>query len=435
MKEKQNRVIISSKNQAICRIEENCRNCGMCKLVCNSKMGIEGYYDLEKEDDNPICINCGQCVQSCSFNAIIPKSEIPIVEKNLLDREKIVVFSIAPAVRVALGELFGLQAGVNVEKKIVTALKLLGAKYVFDITFGADLTIMEEASEFVERLKENCKLPQFTSCCPSWVQYLETFMPELKNNLSTTKSPVEMQGAVIKTYFSNVKGIDKNKIFSVAIVPCTAKKVETKAGFINGENCFGVDAVLTTTEIGQLFINRGIDLRKIKNSEFDKILGRGSGAGIIFGHSGGVMEATLRTVFYLLNKINPPKSFFNLKNVEKSGAIKEGKIDLIVKKIDVAVIYGTAKAREYIIANRDNLPQFIEVMACPCGCVGGGGQPKYVAGELENIINKRIKGLKGIDNSSIIRVSYKNPEIINIYNNFLGFPLSSIAKKILHKKD
>ena len=436
MKRNVKRVLVDKDNPSIFRDESKCVNCGMCKLVCNRDIGVDGYYDKSK---HAVCVHCGQCVVDCPFGALQVVSQKQIVKNAIADKTKIVVFNIAPAVRVALGECFGLSSGENVEQKIVSAAKMIGANYVFDVAFGADLTIMEEATELVERIKQN-KLPMFTSCCPAWVRYLEIFMPEKTSNLSSARSPIAMQGAVVKTYFAKQKAINPKNIFSVAVAPCSAKKAEilreeycASGKFWKDAQMRDIDAVITTNEFFELCKEFGVDVANAKDQNFDSLLG--SGAGVIFGNTGGVMEAALRTAYYFLNGAEAPKSFLNLKSVRGNESVREAEIDLKVAKIKVAVIFGTAKAREYLIANENNLPHFIEVMACPNGCVGGAGQPKTQLGDAgEETRNGRVLGLYAADKKRKIRTCHKNPEIQKLYSDFLVEPNSEIAKQLLHTK-
>ena len=301
-----NKVVINKNNFSIYRDESLCKNCGLCKFVCNKDIGVDGYYN--KAMDNSVCINCGQCVQRCPFNALNIVSSIQLVKDALSDSSKTVIFTVSPAVRVAFGEFYGLKPGINVERKIVGILKKLGAKFVLDTTFGADLTVIEEACELVERLNNNGDLPLFTSCCPSWVDFVEMFIPKYIKNLSSTRSPIAMQGAIIKTFFANKNEIDPKNIFTVAVTPCTAKKTEFRRNDMNKSGQFlsnlkikDIDAVITTTELYQLAKEQEIKFEEIDELPFDQLMGKGSGAGILFGGSGGVMEAVLRTAYFIIN--------------------------------------------------------------------------------------------------------------------------------------
>ena len=298
------RVQISPDNPSIARIEEKCINCGICKNICENVVGIK----YKKEDVlQPICINCGQCVVNCPTGALVTKYNYKKVLNYLNDTDYIVTVSLAPAVRVALQEEFNQEAGANVTKKIVTALKNLGFDYVFDLTFGADLTIMEEATELVKRLKTKENLPMFTSCCPSWVKYMELYHDDLLNHLSTCKSPIGMQAAVINSYFILYKDIPKDKIINVMVAPCTAKKYE-----INRDEITDMDYVITTRELAMMLRECEIDFNSLEESEFDELLGGGSGAGDIFGTSGGVMESALRCAYHIFTNEYAHVSFYDL---------------------------------------------------------------------------------------------------------------------------
>ncbi len=422
------RVPIAKDNPSIYRIEEKCIKCGACKGICKIRIGVYGNYDLD-EVEEPICIHCGQCRLVCPVNSIEGVCDYPQVKEAIQEGKK-VVFQVAPAVRVALGEEFGLKPGVNVEKKIVTALKKLGASYVFDTTFGADLTIMEEGSELVKRLKNKENIPMFTSCCPGWVKYCEIFYPELIPNLSTAKSPISMQGAMIKTYFAEKENIPKEDIVSVAVTPCVAKKYE-----INREEFHhDVDYVITTSELAMWLKEEKIDLPNLEDEEFDQIMSRGSGGGLIFGNSGGVMESALRYVNYLLTGTKNNDKLLNLEPVRGLQDIKEATITIGDYNLKVAVINGTGDAKKLItkIKEENLYYDFIEVMACDGGCIAGGGQPKANFPITNEIKEERIKGLYNLDEKNKIRNCFENPDIINIYQEYLDKPLSPKAERLLH---
>ena len=419
------RVPIDKDNVSICRKESLCIKCGACKNVCSFNVGVYGNYDLNKVN-KAICVNCGQCSLVCPTKSISEVNDYSKLKK-LMKNNKIKVFQIAPAVRASLGEEFGIEIGTNVEGKIVTALKKLGADYVFDTTFGADLTIMEEANELVDRIKNKKVLPMFTSCCPAWVKFVETFYPEFIPNLSSCKSPILMQGAIIKNYFAELNNINKKKIITVAVTPCTAKKYEIKREEFNND----IDFVITTRELANWIREEKINFNKLKDSKFDNIMSRGSGAGIIFGNSGGVMESALRTADYILTgkknvlKIEDTRGFIN---------IKESVVKIGEYKLKVAVINGTGDAKkilEKLKAGEVNY-DFIEVMGCEGGCIAGGGQPRVhfpVTGEIKR---KRKDCLFELDDNCKLRYSYENPDIIKLYDEYLEKPLSKKSKDILH---
>ena len=416
------RVQISPDNPSIARIEEKCINCGICKNICENVVGIK----YKKEDVlQPICINCGQCVVNCPTGALVTKYNYKKVLNYLNDTDYIVTVSLAPAVRVALQEEFNQEAGANVTKKIVTALKNLGFDYVFDLTFGADLTIMEEATELVKRLKTKENLPMFTSCCPSWVKYMELYHDDLLNHLSTCKSPIGMQAAVINSYFILYKDIPKDKIINVMVAPCTAKKYE-----INRDEITDMDYVITTRELAMMLRECEIDFNSLEESEFDELLGGGSGAGDIFGTSGGVMESALRCAYHIVTNEDAPVSFYDLESVRGNTAIKEAKIKMGNYDLKICAVFGMPNL-EKVLKDMSKY-DFIEVMNCPLGCVGGGGQPLGVISKMTDDRVKRSKGLYNIDSNKKIRVAYKNVDIINLYRAYLHYPGSPKAHKLLH---
>ena len=416
------RVQISPDNPSIARIEEKCINCGICKNICENVVGIK----YKKEDVlQPICINCGQCVVNCPTGALVTKYNYKKVLNYLNDTDYIVTVSLAPAVRVALQEEFNQEAGANVTKKIVTALKNLGFDYVFDLTFGADLTIMEEATELVKRLKTKENLPMFTSCCPSWVKYMELYHDDLLNHLSTCKSPIGMQAAVINSYFILYKDIPKDKIINVMVAPCTAKKYE-----INRDEITDMDYVITTRELAMMLRECEIDFNSLEESEFDELLGGGSGAGDIFGTSGGVMESALRCAYHIVTNEDAPVSFYDLESVRGNTAIKEAKIKMGNYDLKICAVFGMPNLEK--VLKDTSKYDFIEVMNCPLGCVGGGGQPLGVISKMTDDRIKRSKGLYNIDANKKIRVAYKNVDIINLYRAYLHYPGSPKAYKLLH---
>ena len=418
------RVPIDKNNLSIVRNEELCIKCGSCKNVCKFNVGVYDNYDLDQSKE-AICIGCGQCTLVCPKKSITEVMDYKKV-KEIMSSDKIKVFQIAPAVRASLGEEFGLD-GVNVAGKIVSALRKLGADYVFDTTFGADLTIMEEANEFVKRIKENDFMPMFTSCCPAWVKYVEIFYPEFIPNLSTCKSPISMQGAIIKNYFSNVIGCKSDDIVSVAITPCTAKKSEIKRKEFNND----VDYVITTREFALWLKEENIDIKSLKSSKFDSLMATGTGAGVIFGNSGGVMEAAIRTVNNIMTKGNDVLEFEELRGF---GNVKEKEVKIGNKKLKLAVINGTGDAKKILdkLKNNEVYYDFVEVMACEGGCIAGGGQPRVHYPITAELKNKRKDCLFELDDKSLIRNSYENPDILKVYNDYLGEVGSELSSKLLH---
>lgn len=435
------RVPIENNNVSIQRIEEKCIKCGKCKEVCANKIAVANRFSLENTCDEAVCINCGQCAIACPVNAIVEVEEREFVKAAIKDPTKIVIFSTSPSVRAALGEEFGLANGTNVEGKMVALLKKLGANYVFDTTFAADLTIMEEASELIERITTKKTLPQFTSCCPAWVKYVETFEPEFIPNLSSAKSPIGMQGPTIKTYFAKSKNINAKNIINVAITPCVAKKYEIRRDemnasgkYLNNAEIRDMDYVITTRELALWAKEEKINFNNLANESYDDLLGRGSGAGIIFGNTGGVMEAALRTAYFMLTNTEPPKQLLDLKPVRGLQSTKEASININGLQVNVAVLFGTNEAKVLLdkIKRKEVSYHFVEVMTCPGGCIGGGGQPK------NNLTNEtylaRIKALYHEDEQLKIRLSHMNPDIIHVYHKFYGKPLSELSEKMLHTK-
>lgn len=438
------RVAIDEDNPALVRNEALCVNCSMCRQVCEDYIGVHGHYQLEKTGDRAICVHCGQCINVCPTGSLFARPEYPDVQKAIDDPQAIVVFSTSPAVRVALAEAFGEEAGGFNEGKMVGLLRALGADYVLDTNFSADLTIMEEASELVERLtKHTGPLPQFTSCCPAWVKYAETFHPEMLANISTAKSPIGMQGPTVKTYFAKQQSLDARKIVHVAVTPCTAKKFEIRreelagaAKFYGIEGMRDTDYVITTTELAQWAQEKGLAFDSIQDSSFDRLMGEGSGAGVIFGNTGGVMEAALRTAYYLVTGQRAPESFYDLEPVRGLTDTKEASVQIGDLTLKVAVVYGTANAGRLIeqIQKGEKQYHFVEVMTCPGGCISGGGQPKLNWGQEDSTRQLRIDALYKRDSamSTEHRTSYENEEIKSLYKTFYGKPLSELAESLLH---
>lgn len=425
-----------------------CVKCGRCVQVCQD---LQGAYALEftsrgeKTTMSPAfnlplnsspCIKCGQCIVHCPVGAIYEWDDTSEFMKAVNDPKKKVMVQIAPSVRVALGEEFGLKPGKLSTGKIYAALRRLGCDYVFDTNFGADLTIMEEGYEFVDRLKNGGVLPQFTSCCPGWVNYCEEYYPELLDNLSSAKSPMMMQGAITKTYTAEKLGVSAEDIYSVAIMPCTAKKGEItrdkEHAKSSGEQ--DVDLVLTTRELARLIRENGIVFDKLKDEKADDPLGSYSGAGTIFGVTGGVMEAALRTAYKVVtgNELSTPE----IPLVRGLGEVKSGEIEIGGKKVRVAVVHGMANAKELLdkvrddkLHGRESEYDFIEIMACRGGCISGGGQPIGTDDEVRKL---RTEGLYKDDKECIKRCSHQNPSIIELYDDYLGSPLSERAHHLLH---
>ncbi len=431
------RVPIEKDNVSIWRDESKCIMCGRCKAVCTDVMAVCGKYSLLKTDDTAVCINCGQCVKACPVGSLQIAEEWEIVRKQIADPDSIVIVSTSPSCRVSLGDEFGLPAGSFVQGKMVALLRKLGFKYVLDTNFGADLTIMEEASELLHRIKSGGVLPQFTSCCPAWVKYVETFHPDMISNLSSCKSPIGMMGPTIKTYFAKNVGIDPDKIINVALTPCTAKKAEIRRDEMNAAGKYydnvqmrDMDYVITTRELVKWAKAEGIDFASLDEAEYDNLMGTASGAGVIFGNTGGVMEAALRTAYKMATGKTPTGKLLHFEDVRSLNDVREAQVDIAGTIVKVAVVYGTASADKLLeqIRKGDKQYHFVEVMACPGGCVGGGGQPK----ESEGVLNARMQSLYQADEQLKLRCSMDNPDIVNIYDKHFGEPLSAVAEEMLH---
>jgi iron-only hydrogenase group A len=434
------RVPIEADNPSIVRNESLCVKCGQCRNVCTSPIGVLGTYALEQTGDRAICIHCGQCANVCPVDSITEVYEYPEVKAAVEDKDKIVIVSTSPSVRVALGEEFGLPKGAFVQGKMVALLRALGVDYVLDTNFAADLTIVEEASELLARITgaTDKPLPQFTSCCPAWVKFAETYYPELLPHISTSKSPIGMQGPTIKTYFAQKMGIDPRKIVNVALTPCTAKKFEIRREEMNAAGqkldipeLRDMDNVITTRELALWAKEAGIDFVSLEDSDFDKLMGEASGAGVIFGNTGGVMEAALRTAYAYLTGEQPPKEMLKLEPVRGYDGLREASVELAGRVINVAVVHGTENVRKLIAAGIEKY-HFIEVMTCPGGCIGGGGQPKDFAYDADAARKARIEGLYERDAEMELHLSHENKEIQQLYQEFYDAPLSELAESMLH---
>lgn len=382
-------------------------------------------------NDSP-CISCGQCIEACPVGAIYEKDHIERVYDALADEKKHVVVQTAPAVRVALGEEFGMPVGTIVTGKMVAALKRLGFDSVFDTDFAADLTIMEEGTELLHRLNNGGKLPMITSCSPGWISYCEKYYPEFIDNLSTCKSPHMMMGAVIKSYYAEKKGINPEDIYVVSVMPCTAKKFEIDRPEMENDGMRNVDAVLTTRELARMIKQAGIDFANLKDEEFDNPLGESTGAGVIFGATGGVMEAALRTVAEIVEGRELDR--FDYEEVRGLEGVREATIRIGDLEVKVAIANGTGNAKKLLdkVKSGEAEYHFIEVMGCPGGCIMGGGQPIHNPNEKDIIKSLRAKAIYEVDKELPIRKSHKNPMIKKIYEEFLGNPLSEKSHHLLH---
>jgi len=425
-------VLVELSNPAIAYNPGKCEECGDCLHVCKNDMGVWGAFDLTKTKSRPICIHCGQCTAVCKYEAVTARPEQKAVSAAIGNPDTFVVASTAPSVRVSLGEAFGAKPGTNVEGQLVAALRKLGVNAVFDTTFAADLTVTEEASELLHRIKEKRPLPQFTSCCPAWVKFAETFYPEHLPNLSTAKSPIGMQGSVIKTWFAQKRGLDPKNIFNVAITPCTAKKFEIRRDGMDADGHRATDAVLTVRELAHWFKQANIDPLKLDPAPYGDLMGRGTGAGVIFGNTGGVMEATLRTAYFYATNENPPAAFLDYKPVRGMDGVRAANVDAL--KLNVAIVHGTANARKLLATLKAGGAHydFIEVMACRGGCIGGGGQPRTAVPPTDAIRHARIQGLYALDTGDAKRLSHENPQVQALYKEYLDAPLSDKARRRLH---
>ncbi len=432
---------IDCSNPSLVRDQEKCILCGRCIRICRDVQGMNVYSfagrgfntivstAFEHDLKDAACTYCGQCASVCPTGAIVEKDDTDQVWRAINDEDKVVIVQTAPSVRVALGEELGIPAGSIVTGKMVAALRSLGFDKVFDTNFSADLTIMEEGHEFLDRLQNGGVLPMITSCSPGWVNMIELKYPELLSHLSTAKSPQQMFGAVVKTYYAEKAGIDPAKIVSVSVMPCTAKKAEAQREEMCDSGYRDVDIVITTRELGRMIREAGIDFASLPEENFDSPLGIGTGAGAIFGNTGGVMEAALRTVADVVSGEDLPKlEYEEVRGMEET---REATVTVAGKEIKVAVVNTLGSARKMLERIKAGTAdyQFIEVMACPGGCIGGGGQPVPVNREIRQ---KRREALFDCDRMSELRKSHENPEIKALYDNWLGKPLGEKAHHLLH---
>ncbi len=438
---------VDDSNDAIVLDRDKCINCGRCVEACQIMQNVWALEYSGRGDKTMIgpvagvqmadrpCVRCGHCAVDCPPGAIASSHSNRKLWDRLGNPDVVTVAQIAPAVRVAIGEEFGMQPGELSSRKIYTALRRIGFDYVFDTNFSADLTIMEEATEFVQRLTTGGVLPMFTSCCPGWVDYAEKNYHDLLPHLSTAKSPQQMMGAMIKTYWARQMNIDPAKICSVSIMPCTAKKYESRRDeYMKSSGYSDVDISLTTREFARLIRQAGIDFADLTESDADNPLGVYSGAGTIFGATGGVMEAALRTAYHIVT--GGELADIDLMPVRGLEGVKSFEVDINGTKIRVAVVHQLGnvdklvqQVRAAVKSGKELAYHFIEVMACRGGCVSGGGQPY---GSNDEIRAKRAAGLYKDDVCSEIRVSHKNPDIIKLYDSFLGEPCGEKSHHLLH---
>lgn len=436
-----NEHFIDQSSNSIVRDPAKCILCGRCVRVCEEieavsaidfvKRGSQSYIGTacDKGMNLSSCINCGQCILVCPTGALREKSEVEKVQEALLDPERKVVIQHAPSISIALGEEFNIKPGKDVAGKMQAAMRKIGFDYVFDTSFTADLTIMEEGHELIDRLQNGGKIPMFTSCCPGWVKFVEQFHPDMLENVSSCKSPQQMMGAVIKHFFGEQKHIQKENIYQVSVMPCTAKKFEAAREEMIQNGVADIDAVLTTRELASLFRLYNIDLDKIDPEPADNPLGTRSTAGKLFGASGGVMEAAIRTAYFALT--GEEMADMKVDEVRGLEGRKEAKIKIGDLELGVAVVSGLGNADKLVkeIRNGKSDVQFIEIMACPGGCLNGGGQP---IGADENALKARMKCLYDIDAKETLRTSHGNPQIKELYDKFLGKPLGHKSHELLH---
>ena len=428
------------------RDNSKCILCRRCVAVCrkNQYVGVIGPNDRGFDShigcsfDMPLadtsCIHCGQCITVCPTGALTERDDTGKVWEALTDPEKHVVVGTAPSVRAQLGECFGMPVGTNVEGKMVTALRRLGFDKVFDVDTAADLTIMEEGTEFLDRLKNGGKLPMITSCSPGWVKFCETYYPDMIENLSSCKSPQGMFGALIRSYYAEKHGLDPENIVIVSIMPCTAKKFEVSREELSENGLPDIDVSLTTRELADMIRKAGLMFTDLPDEEFDPFLGIASGAGHIFGATGGVMEAALRTVYEVVTGEACPSVDFH--EVRGTADIKEAEYDLAGTKVRVAVTSGLSNAAALLdrVKSGQANYDFIEVMACPGGCVNGGGQP-HQPGDIRNFTDlraDRAKALYSEDAAMTLRKSHENPVIKDLYDSYLGQPGGHRSHELLH---
>lgn len=419
-----------------------CIMCRRCVTMCSEVQTVGVLGPLKRGFDTVVatafhldlnqtsCTYCGQCVSVCPTGALAETNDSPKVWRALNNPTKHVIAQVAPAVRAAIGEEFGFEPGTILTGKVVSGLRRLGFHQVFDTNFGADLTIMEEATELVERIQNGGTLPMLTSCCPAWVQFIEHQFPELLQIPSTCKSPHEMVGILTKTYYAKVMNIDPKNIVMVSIMPCTAKKAEAARMELNKDGISDVDYVLTTRELARMFMEASIDFKKLPDDEFDSLLGESTGAAAIFGTTGGVIEAATRTAYEMIT--GEELKDVEFKQFRGLEGIREAKVKIGDLELNIGIAHGLGNARKLLEDIRDGKSKFhaIEIMACPGGCIGGGGQP-YHHGHTD-ILLKRQKALYDLDASLPRRKSHENEMLIKLYKDFLGEPGGHIAHELLH---
>ena len=433
---------VDNSSYSIIRNLDKCVLCRRCETMCNEVQtcnvlsGINRGFttNVAPAFNAPLaetnCTFCGQCVAVCPTAALTEVHFMNNVWDAIDSKDKIVVVQTAPAIRAALGESFGLEPGTLVTGKMVSALRALGFDYVFDTDFAADLTIVEEASELVHRLEHGGTLPILTSCCPAWINMLEHDYPDMLDIPSTCKSPHQMFGVIAKTYFAEKMNIDPKKMIVVSVMPCLAKKYEAARDELKHDDLRDVDIVISTRELAKMIKEAGIEFNSLEDGKFDDPLGESSGAGVIFGASGGVLEAAVRTAYeWITGETGPALEFHSIRGLEGT---KKATIKIKDMDVNVAVTNGLGNARKLLesIKNGESNYHIIEIMACPGGCIGGGGQP-YIYGNSD-ILQKRIDAIYNEDKNKVIKKSHENPSILKLYNEYLGAPYGEKAKDLLH---
>lgn len=434
---------IDDSSYSIIRDPNKCILCKRCETMCNDFQTVGTLTEVGRGFETVVgtnfmqpmyktnCTFCGQCLSVCPTGALSEVSEVREVYKALNDDNKIVIVQTAPAVRVALGESFGMEPGTVVTGQMVTALKSLGFDYVFDTDFAADVTAIEEAHEIVDRIENNGRLPIITSCCPSWVNFIETNFPELLDIPSTCKSPHEMFGSIAKSYFAEKINVDAKDIVVVSVMPCVAKKYESKRPeLVNSKGYSDVDHVITTRELAEMIRDMSLSLADLDPSDFDNLMGESTGAGVIFGSTGGVLESALRTAYNIMTGEDLEDVEFS--EMKELKGTKISKIKLAGKELTAVATSGLGNARRVLEKVESGEANFdiIEIMACPGGCVNGGGQPRHKADV--SVIQKRINGILKEDRGKSLRRSYENPEVQKLYYDYLDHPASEKAHQLLH---
>lgn len=433
---------------SVVRDPEKCILCGRCVRVCGEIQEVAALGQVHRgfntvvmpaydaPFNHTVCVTCGQCINVCPTAAFLEHDDTGKFLDAIADPDRIVVSQMAPSVRAAVGEGFGVPPGAALEGQCFAAMRALGIDYVFDTQFAADLTVMEEAAEFVQRLREGGPLPNITSCCPTWVKFCEQFHPDMLGNLSSAKSPMSMQGSILKTYWAEKMGIDPARIFSVSVMCCTAKKFEALRPELKVGGLPVVDCSLTTREFCWLAKHMGIDFLSLTPQEPDRPLGESSGAGAIFGTTGGVTEAALRTAYWMVLGEDLAPGAVEFREVRGMQGVREASVDFGGRTVKVAIAHGLSNANRILerIKAGEQI-DWIEVMGCPGGCIGGGGQPYAGADAVpldEELLARRAQALYGLDSERTLRCSHHNPDIQRLYAEYLGRPLGERAHELLH---